>query len=181
MADGRGAPDDSGRRRLDCLVSWILAVAAGAPRLVGLGLRPLHHDEGTNWIFLLRLLREGIYQYDPANYHGPLFYYLGILPLALFRPTPATLRIVPALLGTALAPLAWCLRGEIGRTGALAAGLLLAFSPSLVYYSRDAIHEIELVFLTLLLAVAVLRALRSGRGVWWTVAGVAAGGIVATK
>ena len=181
MADERFAPDDSRPRRSDRFVPWLLAATAAAPRLVGLGLRPLHHDEGTNWIFLLRLLRERIYQYDPANYHGPLFYYLGVLPLALFGATPVTLRIVPGLLGMALAPLAWCLRREMGRFGALAAALLLALSPSLVYYSRDAIHEIELVFLTLLLAVAVLRAFRSGRDSWWMIAGVAAGGVVATK
>lgn len=171
---------EAGARR-DRLVTWLLALAAGAPRFLHLGLRPLHHDEGTNWIFLLRLMREGTYTYDPANYHGPLFYYLGVVPLALFGTSAVTLRLVPALFGTALAPLAWSLREETGRTAALAAGLLLAFSPSLVYYSRDAIHEVELAFLTLLLVVCAVRGLRLGRTGWFIAAGAAGGGIVATK
>jgi len=32
---------------------------------------------------LLRLLREGVYQYDPSNYHGPLLYVLSVVPLFL--------------------------------------------------------------------------------------------------
>jgi len=143
--------------------------------------RPLHHDEGSNVIFLLRLVREGSYHYDPSNYHGPLLYFLSALPVALFGATTTMLRVVPALLGTLMAPLPWMLRREFGRHGALASGLLIATSPSLVYYSRDNIHEIYLVFLTLLLITTLVRGLRSGRVAWLLVAGATAGAVLATK
>ncbi len=159
---------------------WLLLGLAAALRLPRLDLRPLHHDEGTNVIFLLRLLREGTYQYDPSNYHGPLLYFLGVVPLHLFGATTVMLRVIPAILGTLMAPLPWLLRRELGRAGAIAAGVLLAVSPSLVYYSRDAIHEIYLVSLTLGMVVAAVRG-AAGRTAPWVLAGMAAGGIVATK
>jgi uncharacterized protein (TIGR03663 family) len=158
---------------------WLLLALAGALRLPRLGLRPLHHDEGTNVIFLLRLLREGAYDYDPSNYHGPLLCLLSAVPMLLFGASTEMLRAAPAVLGTLMAALPWCLRREIGRFGAVAAGVLLATSPSLVYYSRDNIHEIYLVFLTLLLVAGVVRG--SSQTGWAILAGAAAGGLLATK
>ena len=50
-------------------------------RLVKLSLVPLHHDEGVNGNFLVTLVREGKYFYDPQNYHGPtLYYFSAIIP-----------------------------------------------------------------------------------------------------
>ena len=40
---------------------------AAVLRLYDLNLVPLHHDEGVNGNFLVRLVREGAYTYDPAN------------------------------------------------------------------------------------------------------------------
>jgi uncharacterized protein (TIGR03663 family) len=160
---------------------WLLLLLAAALRLPRLDLRPLHHDEGTNVIFLLRLLREGIYQYDPSNYHGPLLYVLSVVPLFLCGTTTVALRLTPALLGTVMAALPWLLRRELGRGGAIAAGVLLAVSPSLVYYSRDNIHEIYLGVLTLLLVTAVVRGAVSRRTTAFVLAGAAAGGMIATK
>ncbi len=54
---------------------------AAVLRLYDLNLVPLHHDEGVNGNFLVRLVREGAYTYDPANYHGPtLYYFSAIIP-----------------------------------------------------------------------------------------------------
>src|SRR5206468_152707 len=174
---------DRERQRYGAAVAGpgLLLALAAARRLPRLDVRPLHHDEGTNVIFLLRLMRDGMYQYDPSNYHGPLLYFLSVVPFLLFGTTTVTLRIVPAILGTLMAPLPWLLRRELGRAGAIAAGVLLAVSPSLVYYSRDNIHEIYLVFLTLALVAAAVRGAASGRKAPVVLAGMAAGGIVATK
>jgi uncharacterized protein (TIGR03663 family) len=169
------------RAAAERLVPWLLFALAAAPRLIALDLRPLHHDEGSNAIFLLRLVREGIYRYDPTNYHGPLLFYLSALPLLTFGPTTIGLRIVPALLGAFMAPLAWCLRREIGRAGAAAAGLLLASSPALVYYARDNIHETYFASLTLLLVVGIVRGPAGGSPAWTVLAGIAAGALLATK
>ena len=174
-----GASD--GEARAGIGTGWLLFLLAAALRLPALGLRPLHHDEGSNVIFILRLVREGVYQYDPANYHGPLLFYASALPFLLFGARTWALRVIPALLGSGLAPLSWSLRRFTGRSAAAAAGLLLAASPALVYYARDAIHETYLVFLTLALVAAGWRALESTRPAAAALAGIAAGGIVATK
>jgi uncharacterized protein (TIGR03663 family) len=162
-------------------IPWLLLALAGGLRLFDLEARPLHHDEGSNAIFLLRLLRQGTFEYDPANFHGPLPFYLSALALWLGGTTTVMLRLAPAIAGTLIVPLALGLRREIGLAGATAAGLLLAVSPSMVYYSRDNIHEIVLAALTLLLAVAATRGAASRGRAWWLAAGAAAGGILATK
>jgi len=176
-------PDDGppGGRPAWRATPWLLLLLAAGLRLPRLDLRPLHHDEGTNVIFLLRLLREGVYQYDPSNYHGPLLYVLTIVPLFLCGTTTVALRLTPALLGTVMAVLPWFLRRELGRAGAIASGVLLAVSPSLVYYSRDNIHEIYLSVLTLLLVTAAARGAVSGGTTLFALAGAAAGGMLATK
>ena len=159
----------------------LLALSASL-RLSALDLRPLHHDEGSNAIFVLRLLHEGVYRYDPANYHGPVLFYLSALALRLFGVATTSLRLAPAALGALMAPLAWCLRGELGRAGAASAGVLLAVSPSLVYYARDDIHETCFVAFTLLLLVGLVRGAREGGSAAWVVAGgAAAGALLATK
>ena len=48
-------------------------------RLVKLSLVPLHHDEGVNGNFLVSLVRNGTYTYDPQNYHGPTIYYFSAI------------------------------------------------------------------------------------------------------
>ena len=174
-------PGASPWNRLEKVMPWALLLAAGLPRLWALALRPLHHDEGSNAIFILRLLNEGVYRYDPSNYHGPLPFYLSALALALFGTTTFALRIVPAVLGSLMAPLAWSLRDDLGRSSAAGAALFIAWSPALVYYSRDNIHEIYFVFFTLGLMVALARATREGSWTWPLLAGAAAGCLLATK
>src|SRR5580765_8689316 len=58
----------------------ITAIAAFL-RFFWLDLKPLHHDEGVNGFFLTNLVKDGIYKYDPGNYHGPTLYYIA-LPFA---------------------------------------------------------------------------------------------------
>ncbi len=152
-----------------------LILAAAALRLYQLDLRPLHHDEGVNALFMLRLIEHGVYRYDPHNYHGPLLYYLTFIPLrllglksSLFQASDPQVadfafRLAPALLGTLLVALVTGLRAWLGRLGTCFSMALLAFSPSFLYYSRDNIHEIYLVFFTLAAFVCLHRWGRSGR------------------
>ena len=170
------------------LLPWVLFLLAAVLRFILPAARPLHHDEGSNFIFLLRLIEEGTWRYDPVNYHGPVLYQIGALPLRLWGTGEATLRLVPALLGSLMAPLVWGLRDRIGRAGAAGAGLLIAISPCFVFYSRFQIHEIYLAFFSLCLALALSRALgafapgRTGpRPGACVAAGAAAGAMLATK
>ena len=96
---------------MDDSASSRIFVIAAILRLYDLNLVPLHHDEGVNGNFLVRLVREGAYQYDPENYHGPtLYYFSAIIPWitkvlfgAVARDTYGlttfTIRLVPAVFG----------------------------------------------------------------------------------
>ncbi|MBI2303277.1 MAG: glycosyltransferase family 39 protein [Chloroflexi bacterium] len=64
-----------------------------------------------------------------------------------------TARLGSALAGGALVALTWRMRSHLGRRPALLGTLLLATSPSLVYYSRFLSGDIYVALLTLLLAV----------------------------
>ena len=54
-----------------------------------------------------------------------------------------------ALAGTLLVAIAFGLRRQLGREAAFAAGVLLCFSPTLLYYSRFAREELVLAAVTL--------------------------------
>ena len=151
---------------------WIAVVVifliAAVLRMYDLNLVPLHHDEGVNGNFLVRLVREGYYQYDPQNYHGPTLYYfaaffpwfvralLGKTAMENYGLTTVTIRMVPAVFGLATIGLIFLLRRWLGTVATLSAALLLAISPGAVYLSRYFIHETHFVFFTLAIVVSCL-------------------------
>lgn len=125
-------------------------------RFFWLGLKPFHHDEGVNGWFLTNLFRDGVYKYDPANYHGPSLYYITLGFVDVFGLDTNPVRWSVAIWGVAMVVLAFYLRRYIGKIGALATALFLALSPGMVYISRYFIHEIFFVFLALAFVLAVL-------------------------
>lgn len=139
------------------LASLLILAVATFLRVYDLTLKPMHHDESVNGFFLTRLLREGIYQYDPANYHGPSIYYFALLSVVLFGLNTIAIRLVTVVFGVATVWLALCLRRYVGTVGALAAAGLIAISPGAVYLSRYFIHESLVVFFTFGLIVAALK------------------------
>jgi uncharacterized protein (TIGR03663 family) len=169
------------------VVGSLILASAAALRFYDIGLRPLHNDEGVNGFFLLRLFRDGVYRYDPANYHGPTLYYFAHALacvgewLAGDSLSTAMLRLGPALFGIAVIALALKLRPELGRVGSLSAAALLALSPGAVYFSRDFIHETLFVFFTLALVMAFQRYRAMQKPSWLMAAAIAAGLLFATK
>jgi uncharacterized protein (TIGR03663 family) len=165
---GASSWEQTGEREISNF-SWTIASAAillvGALlRIYDLALKPLHHDEGVNGFFLQRLVKEGVYTYDPANYHGPTLYYFSLVSTSLnsfFHGgsglSTIAVRLVPALFGVATIWLILCLRRYIGSTGTLVAAALLSLSPGAVYMSRYFIHESLFVFFTLGIVVAWLK------------------------
>jgi uncharacterized protein (TIGR03663 family) len=164
-----------------------VVLLAAALRFPALAARPMHADEGVNADKLGTLLEGGGYAYDPSEYHGPTLYYLTLVP-AWFEGArryadldEATLRSMPAALGTALVAAHGLARGFLGPWGAVAAALLAALSPAMVFYGRYYIHETPLAlfsFGALLAAIAYRR--RPGRGPALA-AGACAGLMLATK
>lgn len=162
-------------------------------RLISLSLVPFHHDEGVNGNFLVSLVREGKYAYNPENYHGPtLYFFSAIIPwIARFFGgkafgdnyglTTFNIRLVTAAFGIATIWLVLLLRKRIGTIGALAAAGLIAVSPGGVYLSRYFIHESLFVFFTLGIVVAALKYYDSGRAVYLILASISAALMVASK
>lgn len=174
--------------------TWFIAVTAilllaAILRLYNLDLVPLHHDEGVNGNFLVRLVHDGYYHYDPANYHGPTLYYFAAVVAWILRPivgpnaslTTTGIRLVPALFGLATIGLVFTLRRNLGTIATLSAGFLLAVSPGAVYLSRYFIHETLFVFFTLGILVAVIKYFEEVNPPYLILAAISAALLFATK
>ena len=171
----------------------VIFLIAGGLRLYDLNLVPLHHDEGVNGNFLVRLVREGSYQYDPANYHGPtLYYFASLIPWTVkllfgssardnYGLTTFNIRLVTVLFGLGTIGLVFMLRRRLGTVATLAAGLMLAVSPGAVYLSRYFIHETLFVFFTLGIVVASVKLYDERNPSYLIPAGASAALLFATK
>lgn len=133
-----------------------IVVVSALLRFAMLGLKPFHHDEGVNGFFLTTLFKDGIYRYDPANYHGPTLYYISLVFAKIFGLETVSVRLSMAIFGVLMVVLALYLKRYLGRIGSLVAAAFLALSPGMVFISRYFIHEIFFVFLSLGVAVSVL-------------------------
>ncbi len=150
--------------------SLVTAIAAFL-RFFWLELKPFHHDEGVNGFFLTNLVRDGVYKYDPANYHGPTLYYIALPFAKLFGLETIPMRVSVGIFGVLTVVLALYLWRYIGKTGSIFAALFIALSPGMVYISRYFIHEIFFVFLSLALVISVLffiekRSAGTGAVIW---------------
>ncbi len=167
----------------------IAAVAVGALafRLPRLTMRPMHPDEANQAVRTGILYDTGVYRYDPSQHHGPSLYYLSLAPLAASgaRDFAASdefdYRIVPAVFGAGLVLLLLLIADGIGRTAAVAAGILTAVSSAMVFYSRYYIQEMTLVFFTFAAIVLAWRYVETRSIVWAVAAGAAVGLMHATK
>jgi uncharacterized protein (TIGR03663 family) len=186
-------PGNDISQRTWLLLSAAILLVAAFLRLYDLELVPLHHDEGVNGNFLVRLVRDGYYHYDPANYHGPtLYYFAAVFPWILrllFGPnaqnhyglTTVAIRCVPALFGLATIGLIFTLRRNLGTIATLTAAFLLAISPGAVYLSRYFIHETQFVFFTLGIVVALVKYFEDTHPIYLILAALSAALLFATK
>jgi predicted membrane-bound mannosyltransferase len=142
--------------------------AAALARLPALERRPMHADEAILADMTGTLRKSHSWRYDASDFHGVM---LPVLGAAVPGPlTETALRLVPAVAGVILAAFATA-------TAGLPAGLMIALSPAMVYWSRFYIPEMLLALLT----AVWLYALR-GRDQWdWRITGLLAGGMLAAK
>ena len=147
----------------------------------------MHGDEANQAVKAGLLLETGSYVYDPREHHGPTLYFLTLPSMALESARTLadtdefTFRILPVLFGAALVLLVWPLAGGLGRAAALAAGVLTALSPAMVFYSRYYVQEMLLVAFTFGAIVCGYRYARSRRLGWLIAAGACLGLMHATK
>jgi uncharacterized protein (TIGR03663 family) len=161
-----------------CIVILIVATVL---RVYSLELKPAHHDEGVNGFFMTTLVNQGVYKYDPTNYHGPTLYYLALPTTVLFGLGTLALRAVTAIFGIGTVWLIFALRRQLGTLATLAAASLLAVSPGAVYYSRYFIHESLFAFFTLGIVVAAVRFYETRRLIFVAAGSISAALLFATK
>ena len=169
---------------LGLLLALILALALRVPQLDS---RPLHNDEAVNATKLATLCEKGEYKYDPHEYHGPTLHYFSLPTLRLSGATnsdtfsDSRLRIVTVAFGVGLLLLLLLLKDGLGNSATFWSAIFLAVSPAMVFYSRYFIHEMLLVFFTLLTIASGWRYIQSRKIVWATLTGVGVGLMSATK
>lgn len=163
--------DDSGRRferdgfrRFGRVTPAVVAVAllALAVRLVGLGARSFHWDEGRVGYWTLRYLKTGVFEYRPVA-GGPFLYLVDRPVFALLGASDFTARLVVALVGGLLPLAALLYRSRLRDDETVAFALVLAFSPTLVYYSRFLRGDLPLAAFSLVALGFLVRLLDTGR------------------
>jgi len=150
--------------------AWIVVTGiALSLRLVGLGLAPLSTSEAREALAALEASRSGV---PTSGYTSPLLLSLNAMSFTLFGASDSLSRLWPALAGAALVLTPVLLREWIGRFGALAAGLYLAISPSMVYASRQ-VNGAALSYLGVMVTIGASASLlrSSGRGWIWLAVG----------
>lgn len=141
-----------------------MGLAVVVSRFYGLTFKPLHFDEGINGWFSSQVAQMGYYNYDPNNYHGPLYFYVLRFFEIVFGKSLTTLRAVPSFFGIlsvllfalpSLGPVVW-------RRWVM---ILLLISPAFIFFGRSGIHEMPFVFFQLVFAAGLLRALQAQDGI----------------
>jgi len=135
----------------------ILAVAAWL-RIYDIDVRPPHSDESVNFLFTETTARDGYYPYSHENYHGPLFFYIITAIIHFFGDSLLALRACSIACGILLVASVFAYDRLISRPFAVLGALFTALSPSLIFFSRYAIHESLLLLGENLLALFSL---------WW--------------
>ena len=160
---------------------WLIVGLAAFLRLLLLGMKPPHFDEGINGWFVDQMVKNGFYRYDPTNYHGPLHFYLLFLCQTLFGRNIWALRL-PVVAGSI-----YCvyltLKYEpfVGRTVSRLAALAMAVSPGFIFYGRYSIHEVWLLLFSMLFILGLLGLWRFGSVNYLWCAGMGAAGMILTK
>ena len=152
-------------RRLEIAAWLVLLTLALVSRFYDLGTRAMSHDEGLHTWYSWQLFHSGHYQHDPMM-HGPVLFHANALIYLLFGDTDLTSRILPALAGVAVLMVFWCFRRYMGRPGALAGGILVLVSPSLLFYSRYIRNDIYISLFMLVWTYSILRYLESDHAKW---------------
>ena len=177
---GRSAPEPVAElvsptpAREGAWMGWAIVTFALVLRVIWLGIKPPHFDEGVNGWFVDQMTKQGYYHYDPGNYHGPFHFYVLFLMQTLFGRSVVAFRIPLVLINTATVWLLLQFDRFIPRRACLLAALAFAVSPAMLFYSRYAIHEAWFVFGMVLAFWGVTELWNSGtaRGVWATAMGV---------
>ena len=162
-------------------IPWFIIALAAFLRVLLLGMKPPHFDEGINGWFVDQMTKNGFYRYDPTNYHGPLHFYILFLAQTLFGRNVWALRLPVVLASISCVWLTFKFEPFVGRTVARWTGLAMAVSPGFVFYGRYSIHEVWLQLFSMLFILGGLGLWRMGsaRYLWCLI--LATCGMILTK
>ena len=165
--------------RLEWVFVFIAVLAAGM-RLWELDGRTMHYDEAIHLHFAWKLAQGVKFVHSPWM-HGPLQIELVAAFIKFIGDTDFIARLPYALFGVGLVVLPYFLREQIGRWGAAGAAMILAMSPTLLYFSRFGRNDILMAVWALLLLVLFWRYTTTGRNryLYWSALVVAL--MLATK
>src|SRR6187397_564815 len=112
---------------------WLIVALGAFLRLLLLGIKPPHFDEGINGWFVDQMVKNGFYRYDPTNYHGPLHFYVLFIFQTLFGRNVWALRLPVVIVSISCVWL--CLKFEplVGRRVSWWAAVAMAVSPGFVF------------------------------------------------
>ncbi|MFB6123003.1 MAG: flippase activity-associated protein Agl23 [Haloferacaceae archaeon] len=143
----------------------VLAVTALAlaVRLVGLGTRVFHWDEGRVGYWILRYHESGQFSYRPIV-HGPFLFITNDYVFSVLPPSDFSARLVVALVGGLLPLSAWLLRDRLRGVEIVALAAVLAANPLLVYYSRFMRNDVLVGAFAFVALALFVRAVDAGKG-----------------
>lgn len=133
--DEREVPTPFLSLTFEAAIYGLILLAGLAVRLAALGRWPLLETGANTALAAWRTLQGSPWR---PTYYLPLLYDANLAVFGLTRATDAAARLLPAIAGSALVIAPYFARDVLGRKGALAGSLLLAFSPTWVFFSRTA-------------------------------------------
>jgi len=169
------ALNEQTRERLSALATryWeiasyaAIALCAAVLRFYNLGARAMHHDESLHGFFsygFTKGLRDLVTLDGPTDtykhvpfMHGPFQFIGNGFMMFFFGDGEFQARMLAATMGTGMVLLPFLFRKRLGTAGALAAALFIAFSPTLLYYSRFTREDIYTAFWTLGIVIFMWR------------------------
>ena len=157
---GAAAPSDVRRRPLVGLL--VISAVALSLRLVALGGRIFHWDEGRVGYWILRYHETGVHSYRPIV-HGPFLPIVNDWVFTLLPVSDFAARLPVAVVGGLLPLAAWLFRERLRRTEVLALAAILALNPLAVYYSRFMRNDILVAAFAVVALGLVVRGFDTGR------------------
>src|SRR5574338_758140 len=163
---GKALPSPASLQRT-MVLTWesvfviLLTILTVFSRLFNLGARVMSHDESLHVYYSWLLATGKGFAHNPMM-HGPFLFESTALMDVLFGASDFTSRLVPVILGIAIAVIVpRLLKPWLGQTGALITSILLVISPFILYFSRYIRHDILVIAWVLLAVIAIFRYLEN--------------------
>jgi len=176
---GIGMPGVQERVSAGQIFPWLqktlLLLLAFVVRVSTLGAQGLWRDEVDQWRFAFQSLDELVANFTRPGWNGPLYSPILRGWIALSGESVFAMRLLSVIWGVLTVSLVVVLAQRIthNRRTAAVAGVLVAFSPYLIWYAQEIKMYTWVPMLVVLALYALDRACRRPRPMWWAVVLVA--------